>query len=99
MFKRPGIDRNPKQAKITGPNRDPEVIDLARIRVGLAREGDDLTGHGDEFIRVESEIAALISRFDRVPHEKRQPGGSGVAWREFTRFGERSARRSAYGWR
>ena len=75
VFQRPSINRNPQQAEIPGPNRDPEMVRPAWISARFLLEGHQLARSDDEFVRTKSEIGVFVLRSRRVSH---QAG----AWRE-----------------
>ena len=51
-----------QRAETSGANRDPDVVDLARINVRLNLEADRLAGTDDKFIRPEGKIGEVNPR-------------------------------------
>src|SRR4029077_11676087 len=83
VLERIGVDRNAHRTKMSGTDRDPDVIDLARINVRLDLEADRPARADDKFIRPEGRIGEVNPRGCRVPYQTAAAwrGGNGLARR------------------
>ena len=69
MFQGIGIDGDSQRTKRSSADRDPDVIDLARINLRLDLKANRLPCAENKFVRAEREIRALSPRSCRVPSQ------------------------------
>jgi len=82
VLERIRVDRNSQRAETSRANRDPDVIDLARIDVRLDLEADRLARADDKFIRRKEKSARSIREVVEFRTKQLQHGAVATAWPE-----------------